>query len=71
LATRQDHLQETIPFCQVRARRVANPAVLEIHDVMIVGGAVLELTWVGPYLPSFVAGGEAQLEAIRASIQAP
>jgi hypothetical protein len=71
LPTRQDHLQETIPFCQVRARRVANPAVLEIHDVMIVGGAVLELTWVGPYLPSFVAGGEAQLEAIRASIQAP
>ena len=58
-----------LTFCEVRGRRANDSSILEIHDVFVVSGAVLELIWVGPYSPAFIAGGEAQLHDMRASIQ--
>ncbi|AKF03584.1 hypothetical protein [Sandaracinus amylolyticus] len=60
-----------VTYCEVRGRREADPNVIEIHDVLIASGAVIELVWVGPFSPSFVAGGDAQLRDIRASLQLP
>lgn len=58
-----------LTFCEVRGRRASDPSILEIHDVFVVSGAVIELVWVGPYVPAFIAGGEAQLRDMRASIR--
>ncbi|UJR83946.1 hypothetical protein [Sandaracinus amylolyticus] len=58
-------------YCEVRGRREADPNVIEIHDVLLAGGAVIEIIWVGPFTPAFVAGGDAQMQAMRASLQLP
>lgn len=58
-----------VPYCEVRGRRAADTNLLEVHDLMLVGGGVLELVWVGPMSPSFVAGGDLQMAAMRSSVR--
>ena len=43
----------------------------EIHDIYVTPAAVVQLSWAGPNEPSFLAGGDTQLAAMRASMQLP
>jgi hypothetical protein len=55
----------------VRGRHARRPELYEIHRVSVVSGTVVELAWAGPNVPAFIAGGDAQLAEIAASVQLP
>lgn len=71
LVDERSHLGEPSPYCQVRGRVAARPELFQIHDVRVIGSAVVEMMWVGPFRPEFVSGGDAQLAEMRASLTAP
>jgi hypothetical protein len=69
LPSRENHQDAGDRFCRVGAQHAADPSLYEIHDVLEVDGAIVEMIWVGPHTPAFVGGGQAQLEQMRASLE--
>ncbi len=69
----RDHFEPsaTVGYCEVRGRRAEAPDVYEIHDIYVTPAAVIQLSWTGPNEPHFLAGGDTQLAAMRASMQLP